>query len=179
MTSALPSDSQSPAYLAIGKLRRPHGVKGEILMDVLTDFPERIQTGATLLVGAEYTPLQLRSRRAHGNTLLVAFEGYDTPEAVGEWRNQIVYVTAADRPALPEGDYYHHQLLGLHVVSDAGQELGLLAEILETGANDVFVVRPESGPEILLPVIASVFLGVDLERGEIRVHLLPGLLSEE
>ncbi len=167
-----------PAFIAVGKLRRPHGLRGEILMDVLTDFPERLKPGAVLYVGPEYQPVHLKKYRWHRQALLATFEGYEDPESAGVFRNQIVYVKTAECPPLPEGDYYHHQLLGLGVVSEAGEVLGTVTQILETGANDVLVVRPPSGSEILLPLIDSVVLDIDLEAGQMRVHLLPGLLDE-
>jgi 16S rRNA processing protein RimM len=167
-----------PVFLAVGKLRRSHGVRGEIIMDVLTDFPERLLNGMTLYVGSEYQPLRLRSQRAHGNALLVAFEGFENPEQASELRNQLVYVTTADRPHLPEGEYYHHQVIGLKVVSEQGEVFGKVTEILATGANDVYVVRPEIGAEILIPAVDEFVLAVDLEGGEIRVRMAPGLLPE-
>jgi len=167
-----------PVFLAVGKLRRPHGLRGEIIMDVLTDFPERLHRGITLFVGPEHQPLRLRSHRWHGAALLVTFEGYDTSEQAGELRNHLAYVTAADRPQLPEGEYYHHQLIGMKVVSEQGEVLGKVTEILATGANDVYVVRPEIGVEILIPAIDEFVLAVDLEHHELRVRLAPGLLPE-
>jgi len=79
-------------------------------------------------------------------------------------------VKAADLPRLPEGQYYHHQLLGLSVVDETGQVLGELAEILETGANDVYLVKTPLGKELLLPAIEDVILGVPLERKEMSVR---------
>jgi 16S rRNA processing protein RimM len=171
-------DNREPAYLVIGKLRRPHGVHGEMLMDVITDFPERIEAGITVFVGQQYQPQIIQSVRRNAGTLLIAFEGFNTPEEVGALRNAYLYVPAADRPPLPEGEYYHHQLIGLPVVTDEGQKLGVLAEILENAANDIYVVRPDLGPEILLPAIDTVILDIDLQQGEIRVHLLAGLLPD-
>jgi 16S rRNA processing protein RimM len=78
---------------------------------------------------------------------------------------------------LPEGQYYQHQLIGLKVISDEGQALGQLAEILETGANDVYVVRGGGGKDVLLPAIEDVILGIDLDKKEMRVHVLPGLID--
>jgi 16S rRNA processing protein RimM len=167
-----------PVFLAVGKLRRPHGLHGEIIMDVLTDFPERLLDGMILYVGSEYKPLRLRSLRPHSNALLVAFEGYENPEQAGELRNQLAYVTTADRPHLPEGEYYHHQVIGLKVVGEQGEVFGKVTEILATGANDVYVVRPEIGAEILIPAVDEFVLTVDLEGGEIRVRMAPGLLPE-
>jgi 16S rRNA processing protein RimM len=169
-----------PAFLAVGKLRRPHGVKGEIIMDVLTDFPERLQVGVLLYAGESYLPLRIRSVRPHDKVLLMAFEGLHTPETVGEHRNQIVYVPAADRPLLPEGEYYHHQLIGLRVIDDTGQFLGVITGILETGgANDVYLVTSQENRELLLPDIEEVVMSIDLNSGEMQVHLLPGLLPDK
>jgi 16S rRNA processing protein RimM len=165
-----------PAFLVVGKLRHPHGVRGEILMEVITDFPERLQPGVTVLIGEGHQPQRIRSRRIHNKGLLVSFDGYTTPEMVGALRNALVYVSTADRPPLPEGEYYHHQLLGLRVINDDGQDLGRIAEILTTAANDIYVVRGETGTEILLPAIEAVIREIDLEKGELHAHLLPGLV---
>ena len=81
-------------------------------------------------------------------------------------------------PDLPAGEYYHHQLLGLQVIDETGKLLGQVSEILETGANDVLVVRPSMGEEILLPAIDPVILQVNLEQGVMQVHLLPGLIDQ-
>jgi len=147
-------------------------------MDVLTDFPERLQPGMTLYVGPDHQPMQLLSHRWHIPALLVTFEGLNTPEQAGKYRNQLAYVTAADRPPLPEGEYYHHQVIGLKVIDEQGVVLGTIAEILDTGANDVYVVRAEIGPEILIPAVDEFVLAVDLDRRELRVRLAPGLLPE-
>ncbi len=170
--------SGAPVYLMVGKLRRPHGIRGEMQMEVLTDFPERLQVGVQVLVGESHIPLRIRSQRWHNQVLLLAFEGLKTPEAGGEFRNQFVYVLAEDRPSLPEGEYYHHQLLGLTVVNEDGQRLGKLEEILTTGANDVYLVRLDNGSELLLPAIHEVILEINLEQSQMKVHLLPGLQSE-
>lgn len=81
-----------PEFLVIGKLRRPHGVKGELLMEVLTDFPERIQVGMTVYLGEQYLPVQIKNIRIHVNALLVSINGYDDRESAGELRNLEVYI---------------------------------------------------------------------------------------
>lgn len=167
-----------PEFLVVGKLGRPHGIRGEIVMDVYTDFPERLQSGVTILVGPRYQQLTIIKRRPHSRGMLLSFDGYQTREEVAELRNLLVYVRTADRPVLEEGEYYHHQLLGLKVIDEAGKPLGTVKRIHETGANDVYVVKAESGAELMIPAIDSVILDIDLELGQIQVHLLPGLLSE-
>jgi 16S rRNA processing protein RimM len=148
-------------------------------MEVITDFPERLQPGTKVYVGEQHRPMDIAGRRGHGQGMLITFEGLQGRDEAGQFRNQYVYVLAADRPPLPEGEYYHHQLIGLQVRGEDGRILGELSEILETGANDVYVVRRMDGSELLLPAIPSVVQDVDLSRAEMRVHLPPGLLDEE
>jgi len=168
-----------PAFIAVGKLRHAHGVHGEILMEVYTDFPDRLQPGVILYLGQEDLQLRLIKCRQHGKGLLMTFEGFSSPEEIGQYRNQIVYVKSIDRPPLENGEYYHHQLIGLRVVTRDGKTIGTVTEILETGASDVFVVLPESGPEILIPVVDSFVHEINLDRREITVQLIPGMLAEE
>ena len=165
-----------PEYLVVGFLRRPHGVKGEMLMDIHTDFPERLKTGMSLYVGDQYQPMVVASRRSHASGMLVRFRGIKSPEEAGLFRNTWVYVPTANRPSLPEGEYYHHQLIGLNVVTDEGRILGTVVDIIETGANDVYVVRDADGDEVLLPAIPPVILDVQLADRRMRVHLLDGLI---
>lgn len=167
-----------PEFLAVGKLRRPHGVRGEMQMDVLTDFPERLKPGVTVYLGEHHEPHRIHNIRGHDQALLVTFDGYQNPEGVGVFRNTMVYVRVNELPPLPDGEYYHHQLLDLQVFREDGEYLGILAEILVTGANDVYVIETDDGTEILLPAINDVIREIDLERGQIRVHLLPGLLPD-
>jgi 16S rRNA processing protein RimM len=168
-----------PAYLAVGKLRHPHGVHGEILMEVYTDFPERFQPEEVLYLGPETGQLKLIKCRPHREGLLLTFDGYSTPEAVGELRNQVLYVRTSDRPPLANGEYYQHQLIDLTVISEEGVTIGPVSEILETGASDVLVIRPETGPEVLIPMAGAFIRNINLDKHEIIVHLIPGLLAEE
>jgi len=168
-----------PAFIAVGKLRHAHGVHGEILMEVYTDFPDRLQPGVILYLGEEDLQLRLIKCRQHGKGLLMTFEGFSSPEEIGQYRNQIVYVKSIDRPPLENGEYYHHQLIGLRVVTRDGKTIGTVTEILETGASDVLLVLPESGPEILIPVVDSFVNEINLDRHEITVQLIPGILAEE
>ena len=167
-----------PVFLVVGKIHRPFGLRGELLMGIRTDFPERLRPGAMVYVGDDHIPLTIQAIHEHGKLLRMVFEGLTGPEKAGKYRNQFVYVRTDDRPQLPEGDYYHHQLIGLHVVSDDGDSLGILTDIIETGANDVYIVRSENNREVLLPAIESVILDIDLERSEMRVRIIPGLLPE-
>ncbi len=138
-------------------------------MDVYTDFPERLTTGRMVYVGEMHRPLKIRNIRPGNKEIMIGFEGYPNPESTADLRNQLVYVPAVEVPALPEGEYYHHQLIGLRVVDKSNQPIGILKEIIETGANDVYVVQSLQGNEILLPAVEAFILEIDLERGEMRV----------
>ena len=167
-----------PVYLIVGYLRRAHGVRGEMVMEVQTDFPERLKPKTKVFVGKNYRPMTISAARNHTEGMLIKLDGIDTPEDAARYRNQLVYVTAADRPPLPKGQFYVHELIGFDVVDEDQKSIGVLSEIMRTGANDVYVVTCPDGKEILLPAIPSVVLNIDADRGLIRVHLIPGLLDE-
>jgi 16S rRNA processing protein RimM len=159
-----------PVFLAVGRLRRSHGIEGEMLMDVLTGFPERLRSGKTVYIGEAHEPVRLASVRGHNRELIVRLSGVQTPEETAPYRNMVLYVKASELPKLPDGEYYHHQLIGITVVDEAGVVLGTLDEILETGANDVYLVKTPDGKELLLPAVEEVVLEVDLEQHQMRVR---------
>jgi 16S rRNA processing protein RimM len=169
------SPNGEPVYLVVGFLRRAHGVQGEMIMDLHTDFPERFRSGRKLFVGEEHKAMTVENVRSHARGLLIKFKGIETPEETTRFRNQWVYIKATDAPPLPEGQIYQHELFGFQVLDESETLLGELVEIIETGANDVYVVRNEAGKEILLPAIPSVILELDPVRRFMRVHLLEGL----
>ncbi|MEW6406314.1 MAG: ribosome maturation factor RimM [Chloroflexota bacterium] len=169
------SPAGEPLYLVVGFLRRPHGLRGEIIMDLHTDFPDRLKAGRKLFIGEKHKAVSLEGARSHGNSVLVKLRGIETPEDAGQFRNQWVYVKTTDVPKLPEGQIYQHELFGMAVVDEDDKPLGTLTEIIETGANDVYVVKDDAGKELLLPAIPSVILDIDAGRRFIRVHLLEGL----
>jgi 16S rRNA processing protein RimM len=180
--SAMPAGSPSegePVFLVVGKLRRPHGVLGEILMDVVTDFPERLASGVTVFIGNDHQPFHITSCRWHQDCLLIAFQEIRDREEAGALRNSLVYVRADEIPPLEDGEYYHHELIGLEVREETGAYFGVVTGILETGANDILVVTLQNGAEVLLPITDEVILNVNLKDGEVLVHLLPGLLLDE
>lgn len=163
-----------PAFLVIGKIRRPHGVRGDVLMEIHTDFPERIQPGVVVYIGEQTQRHQIVARRNHREGLLIRLEGYTTPEAAGELRNQWVYVRADDRPPLEEGEYYHHEILGMMVFDETQGFIGWVREILSTGANDVLVVKNEQGGEQLIPFADDWIQDVDVAQKRLKVTILQG-----
>lgn len=169
------SDSHAgPDFVLIGRLQRVHGVHGEIAMRVLTDFPQRLRRGKKVFLGPEHKQFTISTVRTKEPLLLLSFEGVDTREKAQLLTNLEVYTPVQELPALPEGSFYHHQLIGLQVFENEIL-IGQISEVLETGANDVFVVQEIGGKELLLPNIPSVILKVNLENQRVDVHVLEGL----
>jgi len=163
-----------PAYVLIGKLQKSHGIRGEISMRVITDFPERIRRGKTIYIGSDFQPNKVTGTRWKNELLLLKLENYNNPEDVRELAGLDVFAAVKDLPALPAGRYYHHQLIGMRVF-EGEVELGVLAAIMETGANDVYIIDQADGQELLIPAIPEVIQKVDLEQKRMNVHLLEGL----
>ena len=169
-----PGKSSGPAFLLIGKLGKTHGVHGEIDLHVYTDFPERLKQGKKVFLGEEKTPIVLETLRPKNKLMLISFEGIHTPEEARLLTNQEVFIKTIDVPPLPEGVFYHHELIGLRVYENENF-LGVLTEILVTGANDVFIVKNDESEELLLPDISDVILEIDLDEGRMSVSVPDGL----
>ncbi len=163
--------SGGPVFLAIGKLQRTHGVKGEMVMDLMTDFPDRIKPGNQVFVGKNYREVTLINLRPNGSKLLVAFEGFTDCDQAAVLRNQLVYIKTEDANTLPDGEFYHHEVLGMEVLDESQNLVGKVTEIITTGANDVYVIKTEEGGEVLIPAIKSVILSVERERKQMIVRL--------
>jgi len=143
-------------------------------MRVFSDFPERIRRGKTVYMGPEFQANKITGTRWKNDLLLVKLEGFDNPESMRELVGKEVFTAVKDLPPLSEGKYYHHQLIGLRVW-EGDEDLGVLAAIMETGANEVYIIDQADGSELLLPAIPEVILKIDLEQKRMDVHLLEGL----
>ncbi|MGH2522160.1 MAG: ribosome maturation factor RimM [Anaerolineales bacterium] len=163
-----------PEFLAVGRVLRPHGLRGELLLQSLTDFPERLEGVETVYLGEAAAPNRLLGVRVRRGELLIRLAEVVDREAAEAFRGQLVQIRIEQAAPLPPGQYYHHQIIGLPVVTEEGEALGDVTGILETGANDVYVVSGPQG-EILLPAIRSVVRQIDLDARRITVHLLEGL----
>ncbi len=162
-------------FILVGILRRPHGLKGEVLVSLETDFPEWLVKGSKFFLSDDHISVTIRGRRQHADGLLLAFEEYPDKQSVERLHNVPLFSKAAELPQLPSGKFYQHQLLGLQVVEENGNPVGILAQIFNTGANDIYVVRAQEGKEILLPAISDVIRRIELQEKRIVVRLMPGL----
>jgi 16S rRNA processing protein RimM len=173
------SGSRQPElrYLAIGKIVRAHGLRGELSVAVLTEFPERFETTEWVYLGNEFEaiPYRLESYRWHKDNVLLTLAGVADRTQAEALRGQLVQVPLNEAVALPEGSYYLYQLIGLQVKTVEGEFLGTITSVMETGANDVYVVQNE-GRELLLPAIPDVIKTIDLPNGLMVVQVMEGLI---
>jgi len=164
-----------PDFLEVGRVLKPWGVRGELKIEVLTSHPEDLSPGQQILIGDAPRSFEVQSTHAKGDALILKIAGCDTPEQAEALRGQVIRIARGRATPLQPNEYYHRQIIGLTVVTLDGDELGELVDIIETGANDVYVVRGPRG-EVLLPARVEVIREIDLDTGRMRVSLLPGLL---
>jgi len=155
--------SREPAFLVLGKLRRAHGVRGEIPLEVYTQMLALLIPESIVYVGEEHQPYTIEKTRWKQDLLLIKFQEIDDRTTVSELTNELVFVRTEQVTDLPEGEFYYHELIGLDVYEEDGCYLGKLTQILETGANDVYLIQAEDGEEILVPAIDETILQIDLE----------------
>ncbi|MCC6314337.1 MAG: 16S rRNA processing protein RimM [Thermomicrobiales bacterium] len=157
--------------LVVGVIVGAFGVHGEAKLRLTTDDPEHLKTIRRIWIGDEPRPRKLLAMRFHAGQALVRISGVTTPEQVDALRGEPVRIAGADaRPPEP-GEYFLYQLIGLRAENEAGVPLGVLTDVMETGAHDVFVITPEGGgPDLLLPNHPQYVLDVQPEAGRIVVR---------
>lgn len=156
----------------MGWVRGARGIRGEPRVEPLTDFPERFQLGATVWIDGKAYVVRLSRHLPPG--LLLQLEGIDTRPAADGLRGRYLEVPDETLAELNEDQYYRFQIIGLAVFDTSGAALGRVEEVLQTGANDVYVVRNDEG-ELLVPAIDTVVKEVDVAGGRMVVELLEGL----
>ena len=162
-------------YLVVGRVVRPHGVRGAVIVEPLSQVMDSLAPRSMVFLGDEARKFELESSRLHQGRWMLTLAGVSDRDQAESLRGMQVRVLYKEPAELDEHEYYHWQILDLPVYLDSGELLGKVVQILETGANDVYVVRKENEEEVLLPAIESVILDVDLVGMRMTVHLLPGL----
>ena len=163
--------------LQVGVITSTHGVRGEVKVFPTTDDPARFKKlkNVVLDTGKEMIDLEVAGVKFFKNMVIVKFKGIDNINDVEKYRQKSLYVTRENAVKLKKNEYFIADLIGLAARSDEGENLGILSDVLQTGANDVYVLSKEGSDDILLPAIRECVKEVDLDNGEITVHLLPGL----
>jgi len=172
----------SEQWLMVGKIVNTHGIRGELKIYPNTDFPEvRFAVGNKLQMINEETgasqQVEVQTSRLQKNMYVIRFKGFGNINDVEKYKGWVLKVSKNDTVDLEEDEYYFHEIIGCEVITDEGQSLGVITEILTPGANDVWVVKPAKGKDILIPYIHDVVLDINVEDKKITIHVMEGLLE--
>lgn len=159
-----------PVYLVIGKIRRPHGIAGEMLCEMTTENPDHFNVGNRIFIGANKKPYNIISVRQANKFWLIALEGFENREQVALLNNQSIFLREEDLGSLPDGRFYHHEVIGMQVLDENNALLGKVSDILVTGANDVYVVETTAGDELMIPALKSVVLSIDRDSNSMVIR---------
>jgi 16S rRNA processing protein RimM len=163
--------------LQVGVITSTHGVRGEVKVFPTTDDAARFKNLKQVILddGKQQREMEIASVKFFKNMVIVKFKGIDNINDVEKYRRARLLVTRENAVPLAENEYFIADLIGLSAKSEDGEELGTITDVLQTGANDVYVVTTPQKEEILVPAIRDCIKQVDLENKEMRIHLLPGL----
>jgi 16S rRNA processing protein RimM len=165
--------------ITIGKAVKPFGLKGEMKIEPMTDFPERFKdlrrVSLVSPTGKELAA-EVKSVRYAGGKPYLLFSGFDSPEKAKTLNGWFVKVPREEAMPLPEGRYYQFELIGMEIFSEAGDKLGVLTDIFETGSNDVYVMK-RGREEVYIPATREVIKKIDTAAKRMVIHLLSGLME--
>ncbi|MEQ8677465.1 MAG: ribosome maturation factor RimM [Aggregatilineales bacterium] len=173
----------SPEYLLLGEILRPHGIRGELRVKLFTDYPERINQLGYVFLGKspeskKVTRHDVEHMRMHQNYGLLKLKSIDDRNDAEVMRELFVMVHIEDAVPLDDDEIYLYQLIGIEVRTDSGDVIGVITEVLETGANDVYVIESPQYGEVLFPVLDETIVESDIDNGTITVRIPEGLLPE-
>ena len=175
-------DPVPDGYLAVGRILGAHGLRGEVKVESYTDFDSRFAPGQQLLLGEELFLTEIAAARPHKGIFLLTFAEVTDREAAESLLNEWLYIPEEAAMTLDEDSFWVHQIIGLIVQTESNMRLGEVTDVIFTGANQVYVIRPATGinrdRELLVPALADVIRAVDLEAGVVTVRLLPGMLED-
>ncbi|MEL6524534.1 MAG: ribosome maturation factor RimM [Chloroflexota bacterium] len=175
-----------PDYLILGEILRPHGIRGELRMKILTNYPERFITDdiETVFLGSSPEdnspePYIVKAARFHKQYLLLTLVDVTDRNIAETLRGQFVMIDMENAVPLEDDEFYLYQLIGMAVETEAGIQLGKVKDVIETGANDVYVVRGTTYGEVLVPSHEETLVDVDFEAQKITMRLPEGLLPDK
>ncbi|MGX1900320.1 ribosome maturation factor RimM [Thermolongibacillus altinsuensis] len=169
-------------WFNVGKIVNTHGIRGEVRVISRTDFAnERYKVGNTLYIFMENAdaPIEVKvsRHRVHKSFDLLTFEGYDNINLVEKFKGAMIKIPETQLQPLNEGEYYFHEIIGCTVITEEGEIIGQVKEILTPGANDVWVVKRKNGKDVLIPYIDDIVKAVDVAEKKITIHPMEGLLE--
>lgn len=168
----MPTSRDTPVI--VGRIRSAWGLRGDVSVEVLSDAPKRFAPGSLLRLRGRSTRVEHSRKGKRG--LLVKLDAVNDRTQAEALRGSELTVLPCEVEPLPDGVYYHFQILDMRVVTDGGEQLGTVKEIIVTGGNDVYVIHEEGRRDILIPALPDVVLDVDVEAGVMTVDLPDGLV---
>lgn len=166
-------------YLRVGVIANTHGVRGEVKVYPTTEDIKRFDylKEAVIDTGKEKINVNVTGVKYFKNMVILKFEQYDNMDQVIPLKGMDLLVTRENAIPLAEGEHYIVDMIGCKIITDEGNALGELTDVMQTGANDVYVVKTTDGKEVLLPAIKECVLEKDIENKVIKVHIMKGLLD--
>mgnify|MGYP000476507632 CR=1 FL=1 len=163
--------------LQVGVISSTHGIRGEVKVFPTTDDPDRFRKLKQVILdtGREQKGLEIEGVKFFKQFVILKFKGIDNINDIEKYKGKSLYVTREHAVKLKKDEYFIADLIGIQVVSDEGEELGTISDVLQTGANDVYVVSKDGAKDLLIPAIHACIQNVDVAAGQMEVHLLPGL----
>ena len=163
----------------VGIISSTHGVRGEVKVFPTTDDMKRFKKLKEVLLdtGKETLTLEIEGVKFFKQFVILKFKGYDNIDDIVKYRGKSLFVPRENAVKLQKDEYFIADLVGLKVVNEDGSFTGVLKDVMETGANDVYIVESQDGKEVLIPAIKDCILQVDFEKEQVLVHLLDGLLD--
>lgn len=161
----------------VGVITSTHGVRGEVKVFPTTDDPVRFKKLKQVILdtGKEDMELEITGVKFFKNMVILKFKGIDDMDTANKYRQKSLYVTRENAVKLEKNEYFIADLIGLAVSSEEGEDLGFINDVLQTGANDVYVIKKTGEEDLLLPAIKDCVKEVDIEGGKMVIHVLPGL----
>ena len=165
-------------FFQVGIVTSPHGVREEMKVFPTTDDARRFKRLKEVIAdtGKERITLEIEGVKFFKNLVIIKFRGIDSCDEAEKYRKTSLLVSRENAVRLSRDEYFIADLIGLTVQNEEGSEIGVLKDVMETGANDVYVIELHDGRELLLPAIRQCVLQVDVKAGFIRIHILEGLL---
>ena len=166
-------------FLHVGVISSTHGIKGEVKVFPTTDEKERFQELKEVILdtGKEQMPLEIQNVRFFKQMVILKFKGIDNINDIERYKGRPLLVAREHAVPLDEDEYYIADLIGMDVVTEDGTCFGRLSDVMETGANDVYIIQTEKYGEVLIPAIRECILGVDPENRQMTIHLMKGLIQ--
>jgi 16S rRNA processing protein RimM len=158
------------SMIVIGKIVTPHGVRGDVRVIPLTDFPERFAKLKSVFLD-DGTELAIENVKNHNQLLILKFVGLNDRNEIEGLRGKLLKIAKKDAVKLPKGEFFTFDIIGLKVYDDAGSYIGKITDVLKTGSNDVYVVDQEDKRQVLIPALKKVVTSIDIDAGQMIVKL--------